>query len=147
MKISSIVLAVLLFAAPCTALSFVPTMEDIEWLKNVESDSIVLSGDLRFIASAADIENMSYLIAGYILLAGDAKEALQKSQGYTVSPELEKAKELYEISLVLLQTGTEKGQRGWTEANADLIDESLKLMQEANYYTTLTNQALKEITT
>jgi hypothetical protein len=144
MKLITIfVLAALLLISNCAAISFVPTADDLAWSNVVVKDSNVISSDMGLISFAATNMDMIGTKKYCDLTASDMQDALENSQMYRVSRELQETKDYWEQALVTLKSGSEKVSRGCTLGDATLITQGSNMINKGNEYVMLATRALK----
>lgn len=73
--------------------------QDEEWKKMVVDNNYLISSDLDNVAYALEDMDFDYMYSMGNRLSTDSKSMLEESRKYKVSPELQKAKEEYELSL------------------------------------------------
>jgi hypothetical protein len=140
--ITMFVLSALLLISNCAAISFVPTADDIAWSTVVAHDSKVISSDMELVSSAANNMDMSGTAKYCDLTASDMQNALENSQMYTVSRELQETKDYWELALVTIKSGAEQCSRGCTLGDATLITQGSNLIKKGNEYVMLATRAL-----
>jgi hypothetical protein len=90
-------------------------------------------------ANAADLDSTKKYCD---LVAEDAGIALENSQRYKVSSELQSSKSYYELALSSYKAGAEKSSRGCTLGDANLIIEGTKLLTKGSEYLNLASREL-----
>jgi hypothetical protein len=132
--------AALILTSSCVA--FMPTTDDREWVSGVAHDSKVLASDMGLVSNAAKAADLESTKKYCDLTAEDAGIALENSQRYSVSSELQSTKGYFELALSSIQAGSEKLSRGCALEDVNLITEGTKLIVKGNEYLTLATREL-----
>jgi len=122
--------------------AFMPTLEDSAWANVVVHDSKVLSSDMSLISSAATAYDLVATKKYCDFLVMDATATLENSQAYSVSSELQKSKDYYELAISSFKTGAEKVSDGCASMNVDLMTEGTQFLTKGSEYIDLATREL-----
>jgi hypothetical protein len=106
-------------------------------------DAKVLGSDMELISYTATNMDMMGVKKYCDLTASDMQDAIENSQMYTVSRELQESKDYWEQALVTIKSGVEKCSRGCTLGDVTLITQGTNLITTGNEYVMLATRALK----
>jgi len=144
--ITLIALIALLLTTNCVALSFTPTMDDMAWMTEVVKDTKIIPADLDLITLMSGNSDLPGTKKYCDLAAIDIQTALENSQKYTVSNELQDTKYYWETALENMAIGAETASRGCAISDAGLITQGATLMSTGTENMMLANRALKVAT-
>lgn len=125
-----------------TCVAFVPTESDAKWATSVSDNAQIVSSDFNLIATAATNGDISSLRKYCENAKTDVSNALEDSEGYTVSNELQAAKDYYEQGLKEYYLATTSVISGIDNSNPSEISAGSEHAQNGNQQFQL---AIKEI--
>ncbi len=114
--LSTLILVLALVALVSTCVAFTPTSGDMAWKNATIKDMALTKSDTDNINKAQSDKNNVAMAKFADQLGLDAANALRKSQASSVSPELQNAKNYYEQSLAMFQSGAYKVSAGVNDA-------------------------------
>jgi len=118
------------------------TFDTIAWLEATYHDAKLLDSDIDLVLTATsplDIESTGKYCDK---MAEDARTALQNSQRYTVSTEIQQSKNYYELGLTLIQSANEQMSKGCTTGDANMIKEGVKHVAQGFEYIKFANKEI-----
>ena len=118
--------------------------QDEEWANSGSIQMKLITDDMSSVSNAAinyDIDDLQKYGA---ILATDSKSALDESKPYSVSPDLQPAKEKYETSLYNFNQAGYYATLGATELKSGNSDQATPDIKTATYYTNLGATNLNE---
>ena len=146
MKIALILtLALALVALASNCVAFTPTSEDMAWRTAAINDSAVIKSDVSLAGNAVSARDIASTQKHCDLLAEDAGKALRKSQGYTVSPEFQNAKNYYEQGLSSFQIGAHKISQAVSLNNPTVMKDGMTDINKGSDYVERATRELSAI--
>ncbi len=144
MKIILTLVAMLLLISTCIA-AFVPTENDLKWSKSVTKNADILSSDFNSVLSAAEDQDLTGVSRYCEYANSDASNALTESENFTVSEELQEAKDHYELALNEFRTGTTDIIEGMDEQDPLRMSDGLDRIQSGSQYISLATKELNVV--
>jgi hypothetical protein len=147
MKTIVLLAAMILLISTCSAI-FTPTGDDMKWLHLIESDSKIIASDMTLAASATSNVPLDAIKAKtyFECLKSNASRALDESEKFMVSNELQKTKNYYELSLNEFYSAATETLDGINMDDASKFENATIHLMEGKRYITLSTNELNLIT-
>ncbi len=127
------------------SLAFVPTQQDSKWGKSLVDNTNIIASDFGLIGSAAENSDFAAVKKYCEYAKTDISIAMEDSKSYTVSNELQNAKDYYEQALNECYIGVTMTISGIDKLDASEIKAATVHMQSGTRYLQLATKELNEV--
>jgi len=141
MKLTVIALLATILMASNSA-AFTPTANDLAWVKQVGQGTEIIVSDMKLLSFVSGNFDLSGTKKYCDLMAEDTQTALENSQRYAVSTELQESKYYYEQALLTYNAGVNKISLGCFRGDATVISQGADLISKGGEYVLLATRAL-----